>query len=148
MYEYPRWDPDLGTISPSTSAVIRALADRDAVLIEPMGAHSANLLGLSEQVPMRLVYLTSGRSRSVKIGNSEILLQHTGPRNLATAGRMSFHVINALRWLGQDHIAHARDSIISILSRKLREDDRKQLLKDQCYAPAWARGIMTEVAGK
>jgi hypothetical protein len=37
-------------------------------------------------------------------GQREIILKHTTPRNLATAGRKSGTVIQALRHLGQRHV--------------------------------------------
>jgi len=54
-------------------------------------------LAVSEQVPSRIVFLTDGPARKVKIGKREILLLHTTPRNMATAGRKSGALIQALR---------------------------------------------------
>ena len=68
LYDYPRTDPDLGMLPPSPDAVARALAGRDAVRLQPSGAYAANLLGLSTQIPMKIVYFTDGRSRTVQIG--------------------------------------------------------------------------------
>jgi hypothetical protein len=62
-----------------------------------LGAYAANLLGLSTQVPMRIVYLTDGRSRTVQVGRRQIILKQTSPRIMATAGRISGLVIQALR---------------------------------------------------
>jgi hypothetical protein len=70
----------------------------------------------------------------VRVGNMDIRLQHTTPRNMATAGRISGLVIQALRHLGPKYVD---DTIIRILKRKLSADDKKQLLKDIAFAPAW-----------
>ncbi len=139
LYDYPRTDSLLGMLTPSLDDVAKALAGRDAVRLQPSGAYAANLLGLSSQVPMKIVYLTDGRSRTVQIGKKQILLKQTTPRNMATAGRVSGLVVQALRHLGRRHVD---DEVMARLDRRLDADDRKQLLKDIRYAPAWIADIM------
>lgn len=139
LYDYPRTDSLLGMLTPSPDDVAKALAGRDAVRLQPSGAYAANLLGLSSQVPMKIVYLTDGRSRTVQIGKKQILLKQTTPRNMATAGRISGLVVQALRHLGRRHVD---DEVMARLDRRLDADDRKQLLKDVRYAPAWIADIM------
>ncbi len=92
---------------------------------------------------MKVVFLTDGFSRKVIVGNRQIVLKRTTPRNMVTAGRVSGLVIQALRWLGQRHV---EDSVVRILSNRLSPDDKKQLLKDLKYAPAWVAAIMRRAA--
>src|SRR3989304_7961877 len=61
-YEYPREHPELGTLSPDIEKVARALAGKHRIRLQPAGAYAANLLGLSEQVPAKVVFLTDGPS--------------------------------------------------------------------------------------
>ena len=89
VYDYPKIDPELGLLEPSIDDIAQALAGRDATRLQPSGAYAANLLGLSTQVPTKIVYLTDGRSRMVQIGKRQITLKQTTPRNMATAGRIS-----------------------------------------------------------
>ncbi len=145
LYDYPRTDPELGMLTPSPDALASALAGRDAVRLQPSGAYSANLLGLSDQIPMKIVYLTDGRSRTVQIGKKQIILKQTTPRNMATAGRISGLVIQALRHLGRQHVG---DEVITRLDRRFGADDRKQLLKDVRFAPAWIADIMRRLGKK
>lgn len=145
LYDYPRTDPDLGILSPSPESIARALAGRDAVRLQPSGAYAANLLGLSTQIPMKVVYLTDGRSRTVQIGKKEIILKKTTPLNMATAGRKSGLVIQALRHLGQKHVD---DDVVVKIDQQLDADDRKQLLKDVRFAPAWIADIMRQLGKK
>jgi len=145
LYDYPRMDPALGMLTPAPDSVARALAGRDAVRLQPSGAYAANLLGLSTQVPMKIVYLTDGRSRTVKIGNKLIALKQTTPRNMATAGRISGLVIQALRHLGQKHVD---EEVIARLDRRLDADDRTQLIKDIRYATAWIADIIRQLGSK
>jgi hypothetical protein len=88
VYDLPRRDARLGDLSPSPDDVASALAGRDGARLQASGAHAANLLGLSDQVPVRLTFLTDGRSRRVQLGRQQIILKHTTPRQMATAGRI------------------------------------------------------------
>ena len=145
LYDYPRQHLKLGVLSPSVDAIALALKGRDAVRIQPSGAYAANRLGLSDQVPMRVLFLTDGRSRTVQVGNQQIVLKGTTPRNMATADKISGLLIQALRHLGQSHVD---DDIIVKLDRKLDAAARKQLLKDAHYAPAWIADIFRKLATK
>ncbi len=143
LYDYPALDPKLGILSPRADDIARALAGRDAVRIQPAGANAANILGLTEQVPVRIVYLTDGRSREVRVGRMQVVLKKTTPRQMATAGRISGTVIQALRWLGQRNVD---DTTIARLRRRLSETERKQLLKDLRYAPTWVAKAMRRMS--
>ena len=96
--------PVLGPLLPSPDAIAKAIAGREQARLQPAGAYAANLLGLSEQVPAKVVFLTEAFSRTVQIGSMTIQLRQTTPRNMATAGRLSGLVIQALRHLGKDHV--------------------------------------------
>jgi len=139
LYDYPVQDPVLGAVAPSADAIARALVVRDAIRLQPSGAYAANVLGLSEQVPSRIVFLTDGPARKVKIGKREILLQHTTPRNMATAGRKSGTLIQALRYLGQDQVD---DQVLACLRRHIADADRPAIRKDLGHAPAWIAEIL------
>ncbi len=143
LYDLPRTDPQLGTLSPNFDAITAALKDRDAIRLQPTGAHAANMLGLSDQVPMKLVYLTDGPSKRVNVGGLDITLKHTSARYMATAGRLSGHIIQALRWLGKDHVD---DGILAKLRRNLKPADRAALVRDVPYAPAWIARIFRQLA--
>ncbi len=143
LYDYPREHPALGILEPAIDDIAAALAGRDALCLQPTGAYAANLLGLSAQVPMKVVYLTDGRSRMVQIGKRQITLKHTTPRNMATAGRISGLVIQALRHIGQPYV---NEPVISQLNKRLDQPARKQLMKDIRYAPAWIAKIIRRLA--
>lgn len=145
VYDYPKIDPELGLLEPSTDDIAQALAGRDATRLQPSGAYAANLLGLSTQVPTKIVYLTDGRPRTVQIGKRQITLKQTTPRNMATAGRISGLVIQALRHLGSRHVDAA---IIEAVKKRLSASDRKRLLADIRHAPAWIADIIRKVAAE
>jgi len=143
LYDYPIQSARFGTIPPSDENIASALKGRDDFRLQASGAHAANVLGLSTQVPVRAVFLTDGRSRKVKLGKREIVLKNASSRQMATAGRVSGTIIQALRWIGQRHVD---DGMIASLRRKISDSDKQQLLKDLRYAPAWIAEIMRKVA--
>ncbi len=143
LYDYPKTHPKLGVLMPSAEAIAKAVAGRDSTRLQPSGAYAANLLRLSEQVPMKVVFLTDGPSRKVKVGKQEIILKRTTPRNMAAAGRASGLVIQALRYLGKVHATRDR---VKHLRALLSPKDRKQLLKDLPLAPAWTHPLLRFIA--
>lgn len=143
LYDYPRKRPRLGLLPPATDDVAKALKGRDASRFQASGAHAANILGISQQVPVRTVFLTDGRGRKVQIGRHQIVLKKTTTRQMVTAGRISGTVIQALRWIGQRQVD---DKMIARLRRTLSDADKQQLLDDLRYAPAWIAGVMRQIA--
>ena len=143
VYNYPKMSRLLGELSPSPEEVARALARQGLQRIIPSGAYAANLLGLSEQVPARIEYLTDGSSRKVMIRNLPVVLKRTTPRQMATANRTSGNVAQALRFLRKDQVD---ETIIKKLRTRLSKDDKEQLLKDIPLVPAWIGEIFRQVA--
>ena len=143
IYDFPKEHPVLGPLEPSAEEIARALAGRDRTRLQPAGAYAANALGLSEQVPAKIVFLTDGPARTVKIGPTTIQLRRTTPKNMEAAGRLSGLLIQALRELGQDHVNPAR---LSHLKRTIPANKRRELLKDIRLAPAWMHPIFRELA--
>jgi hypothetical protein len=143
LYEYSREHPELGTLAPNLEKVAKALAGKHRIRLQPAGAYAANLLGLSEQVPAKIVFLTDGSSRMVKIGRQEIHLRRTTPRNMAAAGRLSGLLMQAFRSLGRQHVTKKR---LAHLKRTLPATERKQLIKDLPLAPTWMHPFFRELA--
>ena len=143
LYQVPQIHPLLGDMQPTPEQIATALAGRHRLKLQPSGAYAANLLGLSEQVPQRIVYLTDGTPRRVRVGQQQIVLRRTTPRNMATAGRISGLVIQALRHIGRHHVDRV---VIERLRNRMGPKERAQLLKDVPLAPAWIGEFMREIA--
>jgi hypothetical protein len=144
LYEYPRVHKTLGVLPPQVDQVVKALAERDKITIQPSGAYAANLLGLSEQVPNKVVYLTQGSPRKIKIGNIEIVLKRTSNKYMAVAGTASGLVIQALLFIGKEHLGK---DIAQKLKRKLTAKEKLELRKDLKSAPIWMRDFLKEIVG-
>lgn len=145
VYSYPQMNRLIGEVSPSPEEVAKALARRGCRKLLPSGALAANLLGLSEQVPSKVEYLTDGPPCRVMVKRMPVELKRTTPRNLATAGRVSGVVIQALRFLRRQQV---NQELVERLRERLQPAERRQLVKDIPYAPAWMAPIFREVAGE
>ena len=144
LYDYPEKHLTLGNLPANYQHIAQALAGRDNLKIQPSGAYAANLLGLTEQVPARIFFLTDGSNRTVRIKKQEIILKRTTPKNMATAGRISGLVIQALKHIGRKHVD---ERMISILKERLNTEHKLQLIRDFRYAPEWIGAIFKKLQG-
>lgn len=132
-------DPILGTVKPSTEAIAEAIRRRDRAKIIATGAMAMNALGLSTQVPINAVYLTNGTARTINLGRRKIVFKKTTPKNLATIGKISTQVIQALKEIGKDKVT---DREIHIIVEQLGKEEPYRLEQDIKRAPEWIRIIM------
>lgn len=143
LYDKPQHHELFGILWPSVNTVIKAIAHKDRIRTQPCGVYAENMLGLSDQVPAKVVLLTDGISRIVKAGPMEIRLQRTTPRQMAAAGRLSGLVIQAFKSMGIKHITPAH---IDRLRQRIPASERAKLIKDLTLAPAWMRPLLMQVA--
>jgi len=142
VYDYPKMHDLLGIIPPDLNEVAKAIAEKNGVQIQPAGAYAANLVGLSNQVPGRIVFLTEGPSRTVKIGNQEIVFKKTTKKIMSSAGTREGLLIQALKNLGKDHIDQiARTHIAEFL----QNSNEKEIRENMRFAPAWMRVLVFEI---
>jgi hypothetical protein len=132
-----------GSRAPAPEKVVRALAEQSGEIVVPHGASSANALGLTQQVPIREVYLTSGRTRKLKLGRSEVLVKHAPRWMLALGARPAGAAVRALTWIGP---THAGPSLAS-LRRTLPRAEWQALAAARATLPGWmAQAIGEETA--
>ncbi len=142
VYDYPDQHKTLGTLSPSIEAVAKEIAEKNNSKLKITEAQAANALGLSTQVPAKVVYLTDGPSRTIKVGTQTIILKHSSPKVMATADKESGLVFQALKYLGKENIDE--ETILKIRS-VLSVHDKKQLKKDILTVPEWMKPIIKEI---
>jgi len=145
IYLYPKTDPELGILYPPIDEIAKAIAKRDKARIIPTGVQALNLLGLSTQVPMKVVYLTDGAQRNISIGNQSIKFKKTSPRNLTAKGAISSLVIQALREIGN---GNASAEQLRIISELLQKEEPANIEYDARLAPAWISRIMLSALEK
>jgi len=142
IYAKPKFSKLLNQeVLPSAEEVAIAIAKRDKARLLPTGAFAQNALGLSTQVPLRIVYLTDGSPRTIKIGNRTIQFKKTTPKNLALKGKISKLVVQALKDIGKGNTTQQELKKIKTL---LLKEDKQDLKHDIDLAPQWIAEIMAK----
>ena len=142
IYLVPKSDPVLGLIFPSMEQIAEAIAKRDHVKIKPAGAYALHKLGLTTQVPTRLVYLTNGAPREIKIGKTSIKFKATTSKKFALRGKLSSLIIQALEEINPANIDPEMKQRIKEL---LAKEDPKKLGYDIKLAPARISDFLYEL---
>lgn len=132
-----------GSRAPAPEKVVQALAEQSGEIVVPHGASAANALGLTQQVPIREVYLTSGRTRKLKLGRSEVLVKHVPRWMLALGARPAGAAVRALAWIGPSHVNES----LATLHRTLSHSEWQALTSARASLPGWmAQAIGKEAA--
>ena len=139
IYYKPKFSKIVGELLPSVEEIAQAIARRDKARIIPTGIYAENILGLTTQVPMKLVFLTDGASRVVKIDNKTIQFKTSVPKNLSTKGKISTLVIQALKNIKKENV---NEAIIQQIEKHLKNESKENILHDAKLAPEWIRKIM------
>ena len=122
-----------GLSAPGLEATLKALELETGEAIVPAGAAAANRLGLTTQVPVRSVYLTSGRSRQLALGAQVIELRHAPRWQLVLPGRPAGEAVRALVWLGRQQGA----KVAPRLARTVPADIVQELSAVRGLLPTW-----------
>lgn len=122
-----------GSHAPSASKMVEGLAHQRGETIVSHGAAAANALGLTTQVPMRAVYLTSGRSRRLKLGAQIVEFRHAPVWQLIFPGRPAGEVVRALAWLGPEKAGEA----LRKLRSKLPPSELQEVASARARLPTW-----------
>lgn len=131
-----------GLRPPAPSRVVESLASQNGEMVAPHGAVAANALGLTQQVPLREAYVTSGRTRSIQLGQSEVLVKHVPNWMLALGTRPAGNAVRALAWMGPEMVEQS----ISRLRRTLSSQEWEALASSRAGLPSWmAKAIGEEV---
>ncbi len=142
LYDLPRAHPITGQTAPNIMATVQALMDGSHAQWQFTGAYAANALGLSEQVPAKIIILTDGVPRKVSLGKLTLVFRRAAPRNLLGVGQRAGLVIQALRYLkgSADMPKH-----VDKLRKTLDLDTKKSLASLTLELVAWMRPIAQEI---
>lgn len=142
VYYVPERSELLETEAPaSVDEVVRAIARANKWVVAPSGDAALNALGLDEQVPARLVYVSSGPYKTYSYGPYEIELKHRANRDLIDCSPTTCTVIQALKALGKDGVD---DSAVEKIASVLSKEDIETLRDEATGLTAW----VTETAKK
>jgi hypothetical protein len=144
IYDYPRYSELLKQqLSPDIDQVARAVARKFRWRIQPSGATALNLLGLSTQVPARVVYLSDGPDKSFKVGNTTLAFEHTALKEAGFKLGESGLIVQALKSLGQERIT---PEVISKIRIWLPTSLRSRVLADTKTATGWVYSAIQQIA--
>ena len=122
-----------GKCSPAMEKVIPALAELWGEVIVPCGGGAANVLGLTTQVPVRLVYLTSGPGRRLRFGARQVVLRHAPRWQLVAPNRLAGMIVRALAWLGPMEVEDGLER----LAPRIPAQDLAELASIRAVLPGW-----------
>ena len=135
IYDYPRFSKLLGQqLSPDVDQVARALARKFRWRIQPGGATALNYLGLSTQVPAKIVYLSDGPDRVYHLGKTPLVFEHAALKESGIDLKESGLVVQALKALGSGNIT---PDVTSKLRSCLPQNMRARVLADTRLVTGW-----------
>lgn len=132
-----------GILYPDPSMVVKAIAKRDQAEVIPNGFVALNQLGLSTQVPVSYMYLTSGATRVVHLGERDVLLKHASPRNFAFRDEFMGVLYQALKCHGEKDFS---DDERMQIAKLVRENARQEMFEhDLALMSGWMKKLIKEV---
>jgi len=134
VFVRPRTNLYVGKVPPAPERVAQAVARASGSVIEVHGAEAAREFGLTTQVPMRPVFLTSGRSRVIPVGGVSIEMRHVADSRLLLAGRPAGRAFAALMYLGKNEVT---SGTIELLKRRLPPKEFEAMVASASSMPSW-----------
>jgi hypothetical protein len=135
IYDYPEESDSLKQkLSPDLDQVAQALARKFGWRTQPSGPTALNLIGLSTQVPARMVYLSDGPSRTYRIGNRTVAFRKTVLKEAHFRLRESALIVQAFKSLGSKRIT---PEAVDKVRRWLDPAFRKKVLEDTHRVTGW-----------
>ena len=122
-----------GPSPPPVERVLTSLSALWSETIVPCGGMAANDLGLTTQVPIRPVYLTSGPNRQLKLGELAVELRHAPRWQLVAPHRPAGDAVRALAWLGPEEV----EENLGAIEKRLSSRDLEELAATRAVIPAW-----------
>jgi len=123
IYVIPKNNKVFGKVLPSMEELAEALAKKEHVKIKPSGQYALNKVGLSTQVPMKLVFLTTGNAKKIRIGRNAIIFKSTTAKKLSMKGDITSLLFLGLEELDLQKLAPSQmDRIMGLLKMESPEN--------------------------
>lgn len=110
--------------------------------IAPYNSTALNLLGLSTQVPTHYKYISSGRYKEYKIGDTILEFKKVNPGEIANMSLKTATVIQAIKSLGKGNIDA---QVIQKIRENLTEKEKTGLMNESKSVPAWIYEVIREI---
>lgn len=143
IYDYPRYSDLLQKpMPPDIHKVARALERKFGWRIQPGGAVSLNLMGISTQVPSKFVYLSDGPNRKYQVGKTTLMFKHQALKEAALSHEVSAILVQGLKELGKNHV---NEEVLNIMRNWLPENKRTLILKDTKGVTGWVYDALKRI---
>ena len=110
--------------------------------IAPYNSTALNLLGLSTQVPTHYKYISSGRYKEYKIGDTVLEFKKVNPGEIANMSLKTATIIQAIKSLGKENIT---SEVMQKIRENLTEKERIDLMNESKSVPAWIYEVIREI---
>ena len=145
IYYIPKLEPMFGELRPEAEEVAKRIAHKDRVRIRPTGAYALHRLGLTTQIPTKLVFITDGAPKQFRVGKMAVAFKATSHKKLSLKGEISGLLIQALEELDTANL----DPIIENKIRELLAKENPRILKhDLSLAPARINDLIVNLLKK
>ncbi len=138
--EISRW----GEVPLSQSAIIKALSRGMNTEFVPDGANALYQLGLTQQVPMKQVYLTDKQISTISIGKTEIEFKKVSPKKLSGAKNGVAVYLSAIEYLGKDEAL--QEDIQTKVANILNPNTVDKLEEASTQRAVWIREVVQDIA--
>ncbi len=143
IYLYPEIDKEIGVIYPSIEKIAKKIAKQEKARVIPTGVYALNALGLSTQVPMRVVFLTDGTPRMINIeGEASIKFKKIAPKYLSFKSKLVSLIVFALREIGENK---ATAEQLNRIKELLQNEKQEIIINDLSLAPAWVKNTILKL---
>lgn len=143
FYYNPRYSELIGEYEAvSIHELALAIARKYNWNIAPYNSTALNLLGLSTQVPTHYKYISSGRYKEYKIGDSILEFKKVNPGEIANMSLKTATIIQAIKSLGKENI---NDQVIQKIRENLNEKEKLDLMNESKSAPSWIYEVIREI---
>ena len=133
-----RW----GSYLPEAFAIAKSLSELHGEVIAPHGAVAVNHFQLSTQNPLQLVLLTTGRSKTVKLGWQTVRFQHVAASKLPAPNTLAGLAVTALHYLRENQEVTAEN--VKTIGKQLPLEERQRLQELIPQLPSWMTRALIE----
>jgi predicted transcriptional regulator of viral defense system len=142
LYHYPVRHDKLGDLTPDPARIAEALSKQSGDQLAASGAAAVNRLGLSNQVPARMSFATTGRSRIREAAGRSFTFKHSRAPVLANAPDAVNAVVQALAHLGRHNVD---GETIQRFASRLGDHDLRLLDRARPDMPGWMSDVVLKI---
>ena len=142
IYYKPKYSSLFGEILPSPTSIAYAIAKLNDAHLIPDGSMALNMLGLSDQVPMKYIYLNDKLHKSEFVGNTEIIFKRINAKKLTACNKKAGLVLSAMEYLGRGAFDN---DLVNDFASKLSQNDIKDLNRASKGYSVWIQDRVKEI---